>query len=73
MIFAVCFLLIFFETETTIICDEVGCIVKQKRFWESLDKSYGFTWSEVSETEYFADAETSRAFYVEIDGVKREL
>lgn len=40
VIFAVCFLLVFFDTDTTIICDEVGCTVKRKRFWESSVASY---------------------------------
>ena len=71
--FAFCFLLIIFEEDTTIICDEVGCTVKKKRFWQSSGKSYGFGWNEVSETEYYADAETSREFYIEVDGVKRKL
>ena len=73
VIFALCFLFIFFDTDTTIICDEVGCTVKKKIFWKKSGESYSFKWNEVSETEYFADAETNREFYVEINGVKRQL
>ncbi|HMS39148.1 MAG TPA: hypothetical protein PKE69_02900 [Pyrinomonadaceae bacterium] len=71
--FAICLLLIIFETDTTIICDEIGCDVKKKTLWGSFSENYGFKWSEVSETEYFADAESSREFYVEINGVKRKI
>ncbi len=71
--FALCFLLIFFDTDTAIICDDVGCTVKRKRFWDRSGESFGFRWNEVSETEYYADADTSREFYVEINGVKTKL
>lgn len=71
--FAVCFLLIFFDKDTTIICDGVGCTVNRKKFWQHSGESFGFQWNEVSETEYFADADTSREFYVEIDGAKTKL
>ena len=71
--FALCSLLIIFEKDTTIICDEVGCTVNEKKFWQHFGESYGFQWNEVSETEYFADTDTSREFYVEIDGIKTKL
>ncbi len=71
--FAICLLLIIFETDTIIICDEIGCNVKKKTIWGSFSENYDFKWNEVLETEYFADAESSREFYVEINGVKRKI
>ncbi|MGI8545313.1 MAG: hypothetical protein ACR2MD_17780 [Aridibacter sp.] len=73
LIFAVCFLFIIFESDITIICDEVSCTVKKKRFWQTSGESSGFQWNEVSETEFYADVEANRKFYVEINGEKREL
>ncbi len=72
-VFAICLLLIIFEEDTTIICDEVGCTMKKKRFWQNSGKIYDFKWNEVSGTEYSADAESSREFYIEIDGMKRKF
>lgn len=71
--FAVCFLLVIFETDTTIICDESGCKVRNKSLWNRSAENYDFKWSEVSGTEYFADGETAREFYVETKSVKRKL
>ncbi len=73
LIFSVCFLFIVFEKDSIIVCDQNGCTVKEKRFWQSSGESYSFRWNEVSETEYYADTDTSRAFYVEINSVKRKI
>ncbi len=72
-IFASFLIMIIFGDHTTIICDEFGCTVKRKIFWQKSGESYSFKWLEVSETEYVADGEYGRKFYLEIDGVKREI
>ncbi|MGI8545309.1 MAG: hypothetical protein ACR2MD_17760 [Aridibacter sp.] len=36
------FLWIIFERRTTIICDQIGCAVEKKRFWENSGKNLSF-------------------------------
>lgn len=68
-----CLFSLIFEKDTTIICDEIGCTVNKKKLWKTSGESYGFKWREVTATEYYADGETNREFFLEINGVQTKI